>query len=537
MGNCGSKRVGGKKDDWEHQYLRVSKTTVDGIDLSRIFKAHLTKHHREGFRQLIIHEIGIVAFGAFLEDHRAGLSFWLNHKNLQMYFYMNDVNRAEARIAGTYQNLSGTKRRMTGHLLSLERAGEEVRQIQFTKGRNSVVNMMCLELYPRFLHSKYFAELESKHETLHNSQLQYQHLEDIQLESPLQWLMCFTDLTDHVSESVCISDPTLPDCPIVYVNKTFEEITGYKRSEILGRNCRFLQGPRTTVTTHEVIRQDIANGVDTKCKILNYRKSGEAFYNLLSMKAVKVKGQTKPRFIVAIQFDLSTERNALELFQLETLLELIPRELALVRDVSIIDDPQLRAISRASSIVSSAHLDVIAEVLREAEAEAEAEAQTETDGSNNHVAEAQSSTNSLDVPSDAGAPSCQRGSVADPKPQTIDCVVGDRDVRIVRHGAIEAGTRDHDVVLLGNKTEASVEEEEDEDNDTGDDSYTDRDNDIYSDTEIDMDTEEKVEENDDGEKCGASGDQVKDRKSEGCAKADDADGGTSATSGCSITLT
>ncbi|CAN0583499.1 unnamed protein product, partial [Ectocarpus sp. 12 AP-2014] len=45
---------------------------------------------------------------------------------------------------------------------------------------------------------------------------------------------------------LCITDPTLPDNPIVYVNEAFTDLTGYRMEEIVGQNCRFLQGPDTT---------------------------------------------------------------------------------------------------------------------------------------------------------------------------------------------------------------------------------------------------------------------------------------------------
>lgn len=56
-------------------------------------------------------------------------------------------------------------------------------------------------------------------------------------------------LRDHalsnLSEGITIADPNLPDCPLMYVNEAFCRMTGYEREEIIGRNCRFLQGPET----------------------------------------------------------------------------------------------------------------------------------------------------------------------------------------------------------------------------------------------------------------------------------------------------
>ena len=47
------------------------------------------------------------------------------------------------------------------------------------------------------------------------------------------------------SQGITIADPNLPDCPLMYVNEAFCRMTGYDQDEILGRNCRFLQGPET----------------------------------------------------------------------------------------------------------------------------------------------------------------------------------------------------------------------------------------------------------------------------------------------------
>lgn len=68
-------------------------------------------------------------------------------------------------------------------------------------------------------------------------------------------------LRDHalsnLSEGITIADPNLPDCPIVYVNDAFCRITGYNREEVIGRNCRFLQGPDTDMAALDRLRTAI----------------------------------------------------------------------------------------------------------------------------------------------------------------------------------------------------------------------------------------------------------------------------------------
>ncbi|GMH77888.1 hypothetical protein TrST_g12470 [Triparma strigata] len=85
----------------------------------------------------------------------------------------------------------------------------------------------------------------------------------------------------------CISDPSLPDNPIVYASGGFCDLTGYALSEILGRNCRFLQGPGTSLKKVEKLRQAISRGEDCTVCLLNYKSDGTPFYNQLFVAALK----------------------------------------------------------------------------------------------------------------------------------------------------------------------------------------------------------------------------------------------------------
>lgn len=60
------------------------------------------------------------------------------------------------------------------------------------------------------------------------------------------------------TEGVVISDPSQPDNPIIYCSNSFLRITGYSMDEVIGRNCRFLQGPGTDEDTLNCIREAIA---------------------------------------------------------------------------------------------------------------------------------------------------------------------------------------------------------------------------------------------------------------------------------------
>lgn len=88
-------------------------------------------------------------------------------------------------------------------------------------------------------------------------------------------------------QNFAISDPTLPDNPIVYVSQGFLDLTGYTLDQVLGRNCRFLQGPGTDQSAVEVIRRGIAEGVDTSVCLLNYRADGSPFWNQFFVAALR----------------------------------------------------------------------------------------------------------------------------------------------------------------------------------------------------------------------------------------------------------
>jgi PAS domain S-box-containing protein len=87
----------------------------------------------------------------------------------------------------------------------------------------------------------------------------------------------------HSRLPLCISDANQPDMPIVFANEAFCELSGYSLSEILGRNCRFLQGPDTTPESVQEIRDALKSQEVTMVELVNYRKNGEKFINALQI--------------------------------------------------------------------------------------------------------------------------------------------------------------------------------------------------------------------------------------------------------------
>jgi PAS domain S-box-containing protein len=85
---------------------------------------------------------------------------------------------------------------------------------------------------------------------------------------------------------IVITDPRQTDNPIVLANQAFLDLSGYNAEEVLGRNCRFLQGAGTSPVAIDAIRAGVAAEQDFHVEILNYRKDGTAFWNQLNVSPV-----------------------------------------------------------------------------------------------------------------------------------------------------------------------------------------------------------------------------------------------------------
>jgi PAS domain S-box-containing protein len=105
-------------------------------------------------------------------------------------------------------------------------------------------------------------------------------------------------------QNFAISDPSLPDNPIVYVSQGFLDLTGYTLDQVLGRNCRFLQGPGTDQSAVEVIRRGIKEGVDTSVCLLNYKVDGTPFWNQFFVAALRDAENNVVNF-VGVQCEVS----------------------------------------------------------------------------------------------------------------------------------------------------------------------------------------------------------------------------------------
>ena len=108
-----------------------------------------------------------------------------------------------------------------------------------------------------------------------------------------------------------ITDPRQPDNPVVFANDSFCRLSGYERRHILGRNCRFLQGPETDPETVRRIREAVTAVRPIEVDIRNRRRTGELFWNRLLMAPV-FDTDGKLAYFFASQVDVTLERERLE---------------------------------------------------------------------------------------------------------------------------------------------------------------------------------------------------------------------------------
>nr|AML76278.1 putative LOV domain-containing protein [Meliosma cuneifolia] len=106
----------------------------------------------------------------------------------------------------------------------------------------------------------------------------------------------------RIKQSFVLTDPHLPDIPIVYASDAFLCLTGYARHEVLGRNCRFLNGPDTDPKAICQISESIRTEQMCTIHILNYRKDKSSFWNLLHIAPVR-NASGKIAFYVGVQIE------------------------------------------------------------------------------------------------------------------------------------------------------------------------------------------------------------------------------------------
>lgn len=135
------------------------------------------------------------------------------------------------------------------------------------------------------------------------------------------------------SDGIVIADARKPDMPITYVNPAFEQLTGYQAEEVIGRNCRFLQGNDTDQPALTELREAIQEGRGCKVILSNYRKNGTLFWNELSISPIYDADGNLTHF-VGIQSDITERKIAQEALHYQQeqtenlLLNILPKPIA-----------------------------------------------------------------------------------------------------------------------------------------------------------------------------------------------------------------
>ncbi len=112
-----------------------------------------------------------------------------------------------------------------------------------------------------------------------------------------------------VGSGVTIADVRQPDCPVVYCNPAFTAVTGYAPEEVLGRNCRFLQGSETDPEMVSVIREAVRDGRSCTALFKNYRKDQTPFWNELTLTPVHDE-QGRLTHFIGVQHDVTRRKEA-----------------------------------------------------------------------------------------------------------------------------------------------------------------------------------------------------------------------------------
>jgi len=157
---------------------------------------------------------------------------------------------------------------------------------------------------------------------------------------------------------ITISDPTQPDNPMIYVNESYEDMTGYSKEYAVGRNCRFLQGEDTASEPVDAMREAIDNREPVSAELRNYRKDGTEFWNRVNIAPVFDDDGELTHF-VGYQEDITEKveyKRQLEdqNERLETFASMVSHDLRNPLGVA-----QLR-LQMAADTVESEHLDIVA---------------------------------------------------------------------------------------------------------------------------------------------------------------------------------
>ncbi|KAL7467680.1 hypothetical protein ACHAXS_007917 [Conticribra weissflogii] len=195
---------------------------------------------------------------------------------------IEDQMTAERRL----RNREHAKRSRVRKKFMLESLQQQVRGLQ---EENSALRMLVQKHIPQHA-LKIIDECCSKSPLFDVADLEGDDSGSTEKKEQVQLLKSDFSLIESLTsgqQNFVLSDPRLPDNPIVFASPGFYELTGYTREQVLGRNCRFLQGTGTDPKSVDIIRTAIANGTDATACFLNYKADGTPFWNQLFVAALR----------------------------------------------------------------------------------------------------------------------------------------------------------------------------------------------------------------------------------------------------------
>jgi len=113
-------------------------------------------------------------------------------------------------------------------------------------------------------------------------------------------------ILDECVNGVTLADPDLEDAPIVYANKAFERLTGYSQEDIIGYNCRFLQGDDRNQEARQQIAEAMQKNEGVVVTLRNYKKDGTLFFNRLKIMPLYDRKQ-RVLYYLGLQYDITEQ--------------------------------------------------------------------------------------------------------------------------------------------------------------------------------------------------------------------------------------
>jgi diguanylate cyclase (GGDEF)-like protein/PAS domain S-box-containing protein len=132
-------------------------------------------------------------------------------------------------------------------------------------------------------------------------------------------LYLFKQVVENIDIGITIADATINNTPLIYVNPMFEKTTGYKKEELLGNNCKLLQGKDTQEDSRKKIKIALLNQDHCEVTLRNYTKDGKLFWNLLNITPL-FDSKNKIKYFIGAQHNITKEKQIME--QLENLIDL-----------------------------------------------------------------------------------------------------------------------------------------------------------------------------------------------------------------------